>query len=119
VPPIAHNVFSTARSRYYVFVLPLKVLNLDDTNTRHLYLQAADILRLLLYSVMDMNAAVTEGVASNPFSTDLQLSRTTATLLQREDDFTVGGFTPLPAFFVKGKGARLWVGHFDIPKVCI
>lgn len=116
MPPIAHNVFSTARC---LRALPLKVLNLDDHNTRHLYYKAADLLRLLLHSVMDMDAAVTEGVASDSLSADLQLSRATTTLLQREDDFTVGGFTPLPAFFVKGKGARLWVGHFNIPKVCI
>ncbi|MCJ1385857.1 hypothetical protein MMC17_008981 [Xylographa soralifera] len=38
----------------------------------------------------------------------LELSEKTKELLEIENSFVVGGFSSLPAFFVRGKGAKLW-----------
>ena len=45
----------------------------------------------------------------------LALTELTRELLHIEEQFAVGGFTPLPAFFVHGKGAKLWVGRHVTP----
>lgn len=40
------------------------------------------------------------------------LSQAAQHLLDLESQYTVGGFTPLPGFFERGKGSQLWVrGH--------
>ena len=39
----------------------------------------------------------------------LELSKRTQQLVELEHKYTVGGFRPMPAFFVEGKGAKLWV----------
>jgi hypothetical protein len=39
----------------------------------------------------------------------LELSKKTLELVELEHKYTAGGFKPLPAFFVEGKGAKLWV----------
>ncbi|EXJ80899.1 hypothetical protein A1O3_07187 [Capronia epimyces CBS 606.96] len=38
----------------------------------------------------------------------LELSSRTQKLLQLERQYVAGGFEPVPAFFVKGKGSKLW-----------
>lgn len=42
----------------------------------------------------------------------LQLSPKVRELLKREGQYIVGGVEPLPGFFVKGQGAKLWVRVF-------
>ena len=37
------------------------------------------------------------------------LTKASQHLLDIEAQYTVGGFTPLPAFMDRGKGAKLWV----------
>lgn len=37
------------------------------------------------------------------------LSQAAQHLLDLESQYTVGGFTPLPGFFERGKGSQLWV----------
>lgn len=37
------------------------------------------------------------------------LSDAAQSLLDNESQYTVGGFTPLPGFFERGKGSQLWV----------
>lgn len=37
------------------------------------------------------------------------LSKASQRLLDIEAQYTVGGFTPLPGFMDRGKGAKLWV----------
>jgi ornithine--oxo-acid transaminase len=39
----------------------------------------------------------------------LELSKKTLEPVELEHKYTAGGFKPLPAFFVEGKGAKLWV----------
>jgi hypothetical protein len=39
----------------------------------------------------------------------LALSKKTQDLVELEHKYTAGGFKPMPAFFVEGKGAKLWV----------
>ena len=41
--------------------------------------------------------------------TKLALSEKTQELIELEHKYSAGGFQPLPAFFVEGKGAKLWV----------
>jgi hypothetical protein len=45
----------------------------------------------------------------------LALSKKTQELVALEHKYTAGGFKPMPAFFVEGKGAKLWVKFTDIP----
>lgn len=44
----------------------------------------------------------------------LALSKKTQELVALEHKYTAGGFKPMPAFFVEGKGARLWVRAFAV-----
>jgi hypothetical protein len=44
----------------------------------------------------------------------LALSKKTQDLVALEHKYTAGGFKPMPAFFVEGKGAKLWVRSFTI-----
>lgn len=44
----------------------------------------------------------------------LALSKETERLVQLEHKHCVGGFQPLPAFFVEGKGAKLWVSRTNV-----
>jgi len=41
----------------------------------------------------------------------LALSQQTQDLLRLEHQYTAGGFKPLPAFIIEGKGCKVWVGH--------
>jgi hypothetical protein len=45
----------------------------------------------------------------------LALSKRTQQLVELEHKYTAGGFRPMPAFFVEGKGAKLWVRLTVIP----
>jgi hypothetical protein len=40
------------------------------------------------------------------------LSKASQNLLDIEARYTVGGFTPLPGFMDRGKGAKLWVREY-------
>ncbi|EXJ86204.1 hypothetical protein A1O1_06574 [Capronia coronata CBS 617.96] len=44
----------------------------------------------------------------SPGQKGLELSPQTQKLLQLEQKYVAGGFEPVPAFFVKGKGSKLW-----------
>jgi ornithine--oxo-acid transaminase len=49
----------------------------------------------------------------------LELSKKTLELVELEHKYTAGGFKPLPAFFVEGKGAKLWVRvKYDLILLC-
>jgi len=41
----------------------------------------------------------------------LELSEQTLKLVELERKYVAGGFEPVPAFFVKGQGSKLWVSE--------
>jgi len=41
----------------------------------------------------------------------LELSERTKELVRLERQYVAGGFEPVPAFFVRGKGSKLWVSE--------